>query len=661
MRGFPCAVASPAALVFLCPVFLAGCPMVLGIDHTYAEADAGARTDAQRDAARRDGSPTADARHAADAKRGDSGSGCDIAGARYAPGAANPTNHCEICEPTSSTTSWASAADGMSCGNGQTCTGGKCGTECLIAGKVYASSAANPSDACESCQPGTSTTAWSNAADGTGCGSGEVCRTGTCSAGCDVAGAFYTPTAANPSNACVSCQPSVSTTMWSNVADGTSCGSVEVCSAGICGCPAASPTEISGVVMDPGENVPLMNAAVYVSTGTPIALTDEPANASAGAAPACDKCASLSSPGYLTGVATDVNGKFTLPVSPGTYTVVAQIGRWRRIAPNVTASACTNTVIPTNLIRMPASRSEGDIPKMAVVEGALESVECWLAKIGIDTSEFAPYVAGAPNRIQLYNSANAAGVGENYWNGVTDVVPPPAIQLWGSGALNTLNDYSALLMGCDGVATITAAAAAQTAMVNYANGGGRLFLDHLPGETWMALATTAAPTIPGTGWSGPTVATWNTAAATPPAGTVWEGTVLDTTPEQQAMYGWLAAWDNTPDGAGHIASSSPRAIATAVGTSSLELVSFPTQAVVDSFWLDTPTTASPGSYCGRVVFNDMHASATRSSTLTGGTTAATTFPASCSTSPLTSEELALEYEFFAMFACGIGVTTPLVP
>jgi len=426
-------------------------------------------------------------------------------------------------------------------------------------------------------------------------------------------------------------------------------------------CPPGSPTQISGRVMDPGKNVGLSRANVYVASAPPVVpLPDEPGG---GAPPSCDTCASLSTDGYLEGVATAADGTFTLDVTPGAHTVVAQIGRWRRIA-TIDAAACVTTSVPDDTLRMPASRTEGDIPKMAVVVGEQESLECLLVKIGIDPSEMAPYAVGNANRVDLYSSVNAGGAGENYWNGAAAVIPPAAIALWegDAGSGGTLDDYSVVLFACDGIAATTgsgnaATPAAQTAMVNYANAGGRVVLDHWSGETWIENASSATPEAPGTDWARPRVASWNPTAADPPDAQA--GTTLDVTPDQQAMYAWLATWDTT-DPAGTITSTRARAIATTVGPDSLELVSFASLGAVGSFWFNTPaaSAATPGApSCGRVVYNDMHVSSGRGgSTPDASTGAATTFPGSCASTPLTPGELALEYELFALSTCTLSVT-----
>jgi hypothetical protein len=423
------------------------------------------------------------------------------------------------------------------------------------------------------------------------------------------------------------------------------------------GCPANSPTSITGTVKDPGGNVGLSNVAVYVATTAPtVPLQDPEPNAMTGE-PYCDTCASLSTAGYSNGVATDVNGNFTLYVNPGTYTVVAQLGRWRRIS-TVTATACSSNP-QTNNLWLPQNRTQGDIPKMAIVEGSGESAECWLAKVGISDSEFAPYASGNVNRIDLYNTddGNTSYRGLNYYNAATNTytTPPSATTLWGNGAANTLPNYAAVLMPCDlDFNYSTASVAAQTAVAAYTNAGGRIFMDHWWGARFLENGTS-------TGWNSNNVATWQHDTN---GYSNYEGTVLDTSSDQTAMYAWLAAWDNMPDGPGHILSAAPRDIAVSTGSASTELISFPTFPAVASFWFNTPTTAMgtmASPYCGRAVFNDMHVSASRAADLSGGGTQMTTFPGTCQSSPLTSEELALEYEFFQLSACSLGASNPTYP
>ena len=177
-------------------------------------------------------------------------SGCEVGGTFSGPNALNPTNACQSCQPSSTTTAWTDLADGAICGNGQFCGGGQCGTECEIGSAAYASGAVNPSNPCESCQPGTSTSAWTST-DGVnaGCPTGEVCSgsPASCTSGCWIGGAFYS-SGATASSGCQVCNPGASTTAWTNVVGAASCPSGQACSSGAC----ASGCAIGGTFYDSG-------------------------------------------------------------------------------------------------------------------------------------------------------------------------------------------------------------------------------------------------------------------------------------------------------------------------------------------------------------------------------------------------------------------------
>ncbi len=255
MRGFfaVCALVLGVALLAACAAVgglgsystgecAGGCDASVPSDATAGHVDAG--HDAGRDAPRvhphHDAMPdvqpvSADARHDVAPIMGDSGLHCIIDGTQYLPGVANPANPCEGCQPATSMSVWSNFADGTSCGSGQICGGGRCGTQCDIDHKVYAPNAPNPSNPCESCQPGASTSVWTDLTDGTACGSGQICSAGHCGSQCDIGGAVYAPDKANPANACQSCQPGTSASAWSSVANGTDCGAGQVCANGQCG------------------------------------------------------------------------------------------------------------------------------------------------------------------------------------------------------------------------------------------------------------------------------------------------------------------------------------------------------------------------------------------------------------------------------------------
>lgn len=86
---------------------------------------------------------------------------CQIDGNRVTAGALNTANACEQCTPEVSATTWTQLTDGTSCGSGEVCSVGECSPKCFIDGELHAEDAVNPANPCEVCAPSTSTTTWS--------------------------------------------------------------------------------------------------------------------------------------------------------------------------------------------------------------------------------------------------------------------------------------------------------------------------------------------------------------------------------------------------------------------------------------------------------------------------------------------------------------------
>ncbi|XXF80148.1 hypothetical protein P2318_10470 [Myxococcaceae bacterium GXIMD 01537] len=139
---------------------------------------------------------------------------CRIGDKQVAAGAVNMANSCEQCTPATSATTWTQRADGTTCSPGQVCSAGVCSPKCFIDGVVYAAGAPNPANTCETCVPATSTTTWTQRADGTTCSPGQVCSAGVCSPKCFIDGVVYSADAPNPANTCETCVPATSTTKW---------------------------------------------------------------------------------------------------------------------------------------------------------------------------------------------------------------------------------------------------------------------------------------------------------------------------------------------------------------------------------------------------------------------------------------------------------------
>jgi hypothetical protein len=165
---------------------------------------------------------------------GQCGSGCGIYSQTYQPGAVNPANPCQICQPAESTVAWSSGPDGVSCAPSEVCSQGSCASACFINGTIWAAGAQDPNNPCQSCQPYSNTTGWSNDADGTSCGAANVCSGGSCIVGCFIDSSVFTSGTTNPGDTCQTCQPYSNTTNWGNVQDGTLCGPDSLCISGTC-------------------------------------------------------------------------------------------------------------------------------------------------------------------------------------------------------------------------------------------------------------------------------------------------------------------------------------------------------------------------------------------------------------------------------------------
>jgi hypothetical protein len=159
--------------------------------------------------------------------------GCHVSGKYYAAGATAAGNACQTCQPAASTTQFVNVADGRGCGTGAVCSGGSCRTGCWIAGAFRAEGAASPANACEQCIGANSTTTWTALADGETCSSGKVCVRGGCTRGCWIGGGLVAEDTVNPANKCQACLPDETTTRWGN-RDGERCASDSVCFGGTC-------------------------------------------------------------------------------------------------------------------------------------------------------------------------------------------------------------------------------------------------------------------------------------------------------------------------------------------------------------------------------------------------------------------------------------------
>ncbi len=209
---------------------------------------------------------------------------CWINGTCYGNGAKNPSNACQYCNPKLSQNSWNvltngtyCKADSLSCTQ-DVCSSGVCTHPvkpgfCKIGGTCYSSGAKHPTNNCLTCNPGSSTTSWGVASNGTPCGSdGKSCTTDVCSSGacthklkagsCLIGNTCYSGGTQHPYLSCQYCNPGQAPYGWSPRPNGFSCNSdgkfctADSCQGGTCAhTPMAGYCYISGNCYTSGQHM----------------------------------------------------------------------------------------------------------------------------------------------------------------------------------------------------------------------------------------------------------------------------------------------------------------------------------------------------------------------------------------------------------------------
>lgn len=389
-------------------------------------------------------------------------------------------------------------------------------------------------------------------------------------------------------------------------------------------------TRITGIAYAPNGTLPLPGVTVFVPNAK---LDPMPASLS------CDRCSSPPSGNPLVSATSGPDGRFVIENAPATTGVrlVVQSGRWRRETTIPVVAACTDTAVAASLSRLPRSTAEGDIPRIAVVTGGADSIECLVRKTGLDATQFG--VAGSPARVHLYagnggtDAMDAASGGQSFL---------PATSLWNT--LDALSAYDIVTLGCEGSQdTANKSPAARQAMKAYADAGGRVLAAHLQ-NYWIQNG-------PGV-W--PTLATWSLALASLDP---FQADIEQGFPRGAALAGWLFATGSsatqgrmTITGGRHTA---PTVDETRVRKWIHAATTANAQPSVQYFSFNAPIEAAPGARCGRVVFTDMHSASGDSSN------AALAFPSGGCVSPAGStsaQEKVLLYTLFDIGTC-VGAGT----
>ncbi len=507
---------------------------------------------------------------------------------------------------------------------------------------------------------------------GNGCGGQMSCGTCTAPATCGGAGKLNTcgaPSSGGPGGPCtpktcaqlgyncgpagdgcggkLDCWPS-GTTSCPNPGDicggggmpgvcGGGSGSSGGCTGPLCPavCPAGKTTTIEGYVYAPtppafGNPDPLPHALVYIPTKALDPLTS-------GAT--CTQC-TASSGNPIAYTTSDDTGHFVLTGTPagaaGTIPLVVQLGKWRReVNLSVAITACVDNKL-TNIddTRLPRKQGDGivaDIPKIAVVTGAYDSIECTLQKMGIDASEFTN--PGGTGRVNLYD--NATNGGGSY----VDLSTPDQETLLGSPT--KLDGYDMLVLDCVGTDQNEATASDYQNVADYINKqGGRVFASHYSYTYLQSQFSTVASWLgdPNPGYSKTNVTSTIAQAST------------TGTPGYD-----LATWLNYVDGAAYAfgtfianeVKDNLGAVNSALVRSWITYAYSSTKTNTMEVTFDAPVGAMSSMQCGRVVYADFHVNSQDvANSGTFGSFCATADPGN-----MTNQEKVLEYMLFDLSSC----------
>jgi hypothetical protein len=335
----------------------------------------------------------------------------------------------------------------------------------------------------------------------------------------------------------------------------------------------------------------------------------------------------------LVSTVTAADGTFTLTNMPAGANVplVLQIGKWRRqiVIPNV--AGCAATTAASASTRLPKNRAEGDLPRIAVVTGALDAEECTLRKIGIADTEFtnpAPWSA-SPGRVNLYLEGAAPGAQ------IDDRTV--AATLWGNTP-SALNGYDVLLLANQGGLDGMASATSQQELVSFATAGGRVLAAHYSYNWLVRISNSPYTPFPG-------VANWLNGGgqfASDPG----TGLVNTSFARGQQMAQWLKAV-----GASTTQSQVPlaglRDDVASVNSPSVAFLSVQDATLGNvpvQFSFDMPLGVMAKNQMGRILFSafsNVAGTGVPTTPYTG-----MTFPNECTTGPMTAMEKLFEYNLF---------------
>jgi hypothetical protein len=429
-------------------------------------------------------------------------------------------------------------------------------------------------------------------------------------------------------------------------------------------CASSSQTTLTGKVYDPAGLNPLYDVIVFVPNNAGTLPAISPGTHS------CNTC-DVSIGDYVAATTTDYTGSFTLANVPtgADVPVTVQIGKWRRTTTVNIANSCQTNAVKDGTLRLPAKRSEGDMPQMAVLTGGCDDLGCFMKGMGIDPSEFsAPHAGG---RLDVYQGVGllgglggggfaggggAGGGAATLSSGTAGNCTNASCPLWASR--QSLEYYDIVLLSCECAENNqTKPTAGKQALHDWLDEGGKVFASHYH-YTWFRNS-------PAADFQG--VANWGMSGMQDNAMTGNKAYDVDTSfPKGDTFGKWLGVV-NALNSAGPPPSIILNPVADSVVSVNAPTVRWiydPAASHVKYLSFGTPIGGAPPppdagaeppkNYCGKAVFTDLH---------TGGSLLSTvpSIPDGCTGRGLSPQQKALEFLFFDLSACVTNDNSPPPP
>ena len=419
-------------------------------------------------------------------------------------------------------------------------------------------------------------------------------------------------------------------------------------------CPNGGTTSISGTVYAPNGTDPLPNILVYIPTASITAFTDGVSVTN----PTLDSAANLVSGDPLVETTTAANGTFTLSnVPPGSeIPMVIQAGRWRREFVISSVASCANTPLTnvtqggfstlegygeTTHVRFAQTQGEGDIPKIALVTGEADALECTLRKVGIADTEFTDYTVNVtddgsgPGRVNLFEGAGDSGAKAGSVTHTEDTLVGSTTTTFSD---SLLGGYNVVMFPCQGDSTNYTTEDGRTNAIAFTGAGGRIFGTH-----HSVFYIDEDSSIDG-------AANWTSDTTIGSA----TGTINTAFTSGNMLAEWLQAIGSTTT-LGQVAMTSLFNDQTGVISPTESWATFTHGANTDVAQLSfyTPVGSAASSQYGRVMYNEYHVDNTTTSDNI-------TFPAECTgtmqkTQAMSTQEHMLEYSLFDLMNFAVPV------